>query len=134
MTMALGGIMDINTLRMIWERGRIVEGVDPAMFRKDACDAWIAWDKYGVQDNLYGWEIDHICPKSLLEQRGFKEEEIDDLRNLRPMQHENNASKGDDYPSYTAVVTSDGKKNIRKENNLTVNAVTRRIIDKLYPK
>ena len=116
--MALGGIMDINTLRMIWEKGRIVEGVDPAMF----------------QDNLYGWEIDHICPKSLLEQRGFKEEEIDDLRNLRPMQHENNASKGDDYPSYTAVVTSDGKKNIRKENNLTVNAVTRRIIDKLYPK
>ena len=111
-----------------------MEGVDPTMFRKDPCDAWIVWDKFGVQDNLYGWEIDHICPKSRLVSRDFTEEQINDLRNLRPMQHQNNASKGDDYPSYTAVVTSDGTKNIPKEVNLTVNAVTRRIIDELYPK
>ena len=126
--------MDPDVKRLVWEKGRIVEGVDPTMFRKDPCDAWIVWDKFGVQDNLYGWEIDHICPKSRLVSRGFTEEQINDLRNLRPMQHQNNASKGDDYPSYTAVVTSDGTKNIPKEVNLTVNAVTRRIIDELYPK
>ena len=125
--------MDKIIIKLVWEKGRIVEGFDPALFRKDACGAWIAWDKFGVQDNLYGWEIDHICPKARLEARGFTAEAIDDLRNLRPLQHENNASKGDDYPSYTAIVTSEGKKNIRKETNLTVNAVTRRIIAELYP-
>ena len=129
-----GGNMDENTLRMVLEKGKVVEGFDPTMFRKDACDAWIAWDKFGAQDNLYGWEVDHICPKAILVSRGFKEEVIDDLRNLRPLQHENNASKGDDYPSYTAMVMSEGRKNIRKENNLTVNAITRRIIDELYPR
>ncbi len=124
--------MDADTLKMVWEKGQVVEGVDPGLFRKDACGAWIVWDKFGVKDNLYGWEIDHICPKSRLEANGFNSEEIDDLRNLRPLQHQNNASKGDDYPSYTAVVTSDGKVNIPKESNLTVNAATRRMIAELY--
>jgi hypothetical protein len=48
------------------------------------------------------------------------------------MQHENNASKSDDYPSYTAVVTSDDKKNIYKEASLTVNEATRNLLAQLY--
>lgn len=118
--------------RQVWEKGQKVEGFNPDMYRKDPCGAWIVWDKYGVLDNLYGWEIDHIYPQSKLQKRGSHAELIDDLRNLRPMQHDNNASKSDDYPSYTAVVTSEGNKNIRKDTILTVNESTRTILDQLY--
>ncbi len=116
----------------VWEKGQIVDGFNPDMYRKDPCGAWIAWDKYGVQDNIYGWVIDHIFPKSKLENMGVSISLIDDLRNLRPMQHENNASKSFDYPSYMAVVTSDGNKNIYKDSPLTVNEATRTILDQLY--
>ena len=45
----------------VWQKAQIVEGLDPSMYRKDACGAWMVWDKYGVQDNMYGWEIDQLC-------------------------------------------------------------------------
>jgi hypothetical protein len=125
--------MDNDALkRNVWEKGQVVDGFNPDLYRKDPCGAWIVWDKFGIQDNIYGWEIDHIYPKSRLKERGFKEDAISDIRNLRPMQHQNNASKGDDYPSYTAIITSEGNKNIEKERNLTVNPVTREIIEQLY--
>ena len=125
--------MDNDTLkRNVWEKGQVVDGFNPDLYRKDPCGAWIVWDKFGIQDNIYGWEIDHIYPKSRLKERGFKEDAISDIRNLRPMQHQNNASKGDDYPSYTAIITSEGNKNIEKERNLTVNPATREIIEQLY--
>ena len=51
--------MDISNQlkRSVWEKGQIVDGLNPDMYRKDPCGAWIAWDKYGMQDNMYGWEI-----------------------------------------------------------------------------
>lgn len=116
----------------VWQKGQVVDGFNPDLYRKDPCGAWIVWDKYGVQDSIYGWEIDHIYPKSRLEEQGFSADLIDDLRNLRPMQHNNNESKSDDYPSYTAVVTSEGNKNIYKEAGLTVNEVTRNQLADLF--
>ncbi len=116
----------------VWEKGQVVNGFNPDMYRKDPCGAWIAWDKYGVQDNMYGWEIDHIFPQSKLEDMGICISLIDDLRNLRPMQHENNVSKSIDYPSYLAVVTSDGNKNIYKDASLTVNEETRTVLAQLF--
>lgn len=118
--------------RKVWDKGQIVDGFDSAMYRKDACGAWILWDKYGASDSLYGWEIDHIYPVSRLEQRGFSENEIWDIRNLRPLQCMNKISKEDDYPSYTATITSDGSKNIQKEKNLIVNANVREQLKILY--
>ena len=100
-----------------WERARKIEGYDAAMFRQDACGAWIIWDQYGNRENSYGWEIDHILPIS----KGGR----DIADNLRALQHQNNASKGDDYPSYTAVVVADGTRNIRSVRNLTVNKQVR---------
>ncbi len=116
----------------VWQKGQIVKGVNPDIFRKDPCGAWIMWDKYGKKDNIYGWEIDHIKPQSMLAKLGFSQLLIDDLKNLRPMQHQNNESKSDDYPSYVAVVTSEGNRNVYKENPMTVNEETRNILDKLY--
>jgi hypothetical protein len=125
--------MDIENIKKnVWKKGQVVEGFSPDLYRKDPCGAWIVWDKYGVQDNIYGWEIDHIYPKAKLKERGFSEEQIDDLRNLRPMQHSNNASKGDDYPSYMCSVISEGNKNINYDGSLTVNEVTRNILAELY--
>ena len=126
--------MDISNQlkRSVWEKGQIVDGLNPDMYRKDPCGALIVWDKYGMQDNMYGWEIDHIFPKSKLEDMGISASFIDDLRNLRPMQHENNASKSVDYPSYVAVVTAKGNKNFRKEVSLTVNEETRAVLAQLY--
>jgi hypothetical protein len=118
----------------VWQKARVVEGFNPDMFRKDACGAWISWDKYGIKDNLYGWEIDHICPVAMLEQLGYSEELIWHIDNLRAVQCDNNKSKSDDYPSYTAVVTSDGNKNIYRESNLLVNEKTRNKILQLFPK
>ena len=116
----------------VWEKGRVVEGFNPDMYRKDACGAWIIRDKYGTTDNIYGWQIDHICPVSRLASQGFSEEAIWDIRNLRPLQHQNNVSKADDYPSYTAVVTSEGKRNVMAEKNLTVNEKIRQMLSTVY--
>lgn len=115
--------MDSSTINMVWEKGTVVKGVNKDLFRMDACGAWIKKDLYGI-DNLYGWEIDHIYPQS----KGGK----DDIENLRPLQHQNNASKGDDYPSYMAVVISDGNRNIETNQQFTVNEDVQKAIKKLY--
>lgn len=69
----------------VWSKATKVDGFDPAMFRKDPCGAWIVWNKYGLRDNDYGWEIDHVYPKAL----GGGEE----FDNLRAMNWRNNDSK-----------------------------------------
>ena len=123
---------DIQLRRKVWEKAQTVDGFNPDMYRKDPCGAWIVWDKYGVQDSIYGWQIDHIYPQSKLEERGFRPDQIDDLRNLRAMQHQNNAGKADDYPSYMCVITSEGNKNIYQDSPMTVNEATRKILAALY--
>jgi len=115
-----------------WNRANIVEGYDASRFRKDACGAWIIRDKYGDNDSLYGWEIDHIVPQSLLRERGVSEQMIDHPQNLRALQHENNASKQDDYPSYTAVVTSEGTENVPSWKFLEVNSKKQEVLRQLY--
>ena len=119
-------------IQYVWNRATAVEGFDKSRFRKDACGAWIILDKYGDKDSLYGWEIDHIVPQSLLEEKGFSQEDIDNNDNLRALQHENNASKSDDYPSYTAVVTSEGTENVNVTKYLEVNEKKQEMLSKLY--
>ena len=118
--------------QQVWKRAIIVEGYDKNRFRKDACGAWIIWEKFGDNDSLYGWEIDHIVPRALLEEKGYSQKDIDNYDNLRALQHENNASKSDDYPSYTAVVTSEGVENVNVTKYLEVNQKKQAILKKLY--
>ena len=113
-----------SDLRKIWESARKIAGYDPTMFRKDACGAWIRWDKYG-ENTLYGWEVDHVFPKSM----GGD----DNLRNLRPMQWQNNLSKSDDYPSYVSAITAEGETNILKTHPCKVNTTLREVLRKIYP-
>lgn len=107
----------------VWCKAGTMEGFDPNMYRRDACGALIMRDKYG-KVNPYGWEIDHIYPQN----RGGD----DNIDNLRALHYMNNRSKRDDYPSYTSTITFDGKMNIEKTRNLTVNEVIRRRIEELY--
>ncbi|MBQ9286691.1 MAG: hypothetical protein IJ209_10500 [Bacteroidaceae bacterium] len=116
----------------VWNRASTVEGYDKNRFRKDACGAWIIREKYGDTDSMYGWVIDHVVPQSILVEKGFQKEMIDNPQNLRALQHENNASKNDDYPSYSAVVTSDGTENISSWKFLEVNKKKQALLNKLY--
>lgn len=76
--------------------------VDPKVWRKDTCEAWIGRKFYGDHDSPYGWDIDHIKPKS--------EGGGDELSNLRPLQWENNAAT--QAGRLKCVVTSKGNENV----------------------
>lgn len=118
----------------VWEKGLKVEGYNPDEYRKDACGAWIIFSQYGDRDSFFGWEIDHIYPQSVLREKKVLEEEIDNIENLRPLNWMNNDSKGTDYPVYHAVVTSDGDKNVKGDNEYEVNSIVQQTINSLFGK
>lgn len=126
--------MDLNDeLKLqIWERGQIVEGKDPSKIRKDACDAWIKFDEYGNTKSPYGWQVDHIIPRKKLANEGFSCCAIDNIVNLRPLQWENNLSKGDDYPYYQSAKTADGEDNIARTRELVVNGEVQKELADFY--
>lgn len=113
-----------EVIEQVWRDATIVPGYDQNLFRKDCCGAWIIRNAYGNTDSIYGWEIDHVYPQSL----GGG----DDLVNLRAMQWENNRSKGDDYPYYTASILSEGNYNVRSSKSLRVNEPLQEKLRVLY--
>lgn len=89
-----------------WEKALKQPNNNPNVYRKDYAGAWIKKDHYG-KTNDYGWEVDHRNP---LENGGTYSP-----RNLEPLQWQNNRTKGDDYPHWKTSITSDGVKNVEKE-------------------
>ena len=85
----------LDTIKKVWEKGRIVSSEDTSVFRKDACGAWIQLSKHGDRNSDYGWEIDHIQPVAL----GGS----DFLSNLQPLHWKNNVEKGDSSTLKCAV-------------------------------
>ena len=57
---------------------------------------------------------------------------IDDPQNLRPLNCKNNESKGADYPSYRAVITSEDNSNKEGVFEYTVNEEVRNQVEHLY--
>ncbi len=90
-------------IQAVWENGVIPPGLEQYKdsWRKDVCGAWMRKDLHGKRDSEYGWEIDHIDPNG-----------GSNLRNLRPLQWENNASKQDGPLS--CPVTASGTNNFRR--------------------
>lgn len=117
-------MFDENLINNVWKSAKIEAGYNPDMFRKDVCGAWIIRNQYGRTDSIFGWEIDHIFPLS----RGGK----DDSFNLRAMQWENKRSKGDDYPTYKAVVCAEGNKNVYADSQFTVNKEKQQLLSRKY--
>lgn len=134
-------MIDDNIINKVWEKGLIDRKFNPDFVRKDACGAWIIRDKYNDRDNPYGWEIDHIYPKSKLVKIGVPEELIDNVINLRPLHWKNNVSKGSDYPHYQSkqkagVIKDDEGNdidvNISCEDEKEINEKTKRKIEELF--
>lgn len=73
----------------VFEKGKTIKGKNPDTWRKDSCGNIIRNGSYGTKGR-YGWEIDHKHPKS----KGGS----DNLRNLQPLQTEENRKKSDKYP------------------------------------
>jgi hypothetical protein len=68
---------------VVWEKGRIVAGYDPAEWRMDSLGGWMRFSEYG-QTTTFGWEIDHVNPDG-----------PDELWNLQPLWWMNNRRKSD---------------------------------------
>jgi hypothetical protein len=44
----------------VWEQGRAMPEADPALWRQDACGAWIRRDHYQAQDSDFGWRAQNV--------------------------------------------------------------------------
>ena len=104
---------DKEVINNVWKKAIIVNGVDPNIWRKDYAGAWIKKSEYGNCKSDFGWEIDH--------QKPVAEKGTDNLYNLVPLQWENNRSKGDNYPRWNTVVSSNGDKYYRVTQPWKVN-------------
>lgn len=74
-------------IKIVWEKAKTQLNYDSDHIRKDECGAWIYFEKNGDRNSEYGWEIDHIIPKS----KGG----TDDICNLQPLHWDNNVAKGE---------------------------------------
>ena len=88
-----------QTIQAVWNKGRTVAGYDPNLWRQDVCTAWMHRTSYGNRNISYGWEIDHIDANG-----------GDDLKNLQPLQWQNNVAKGEGQ--LRCVVRSSGNQNV----------------------
>lgn len=84
-------------VQAVWNKGRIVAGYDPTLYRADACGLWIVRSAYGTTGK-YGWEIDHIKPVSA----GGG----DELFNLQPLHWRTNRHKSDSYPNWSCPIAA----------------------------
>lgn len=125
--------MSLTELKDIaWQSAQVVEGYNPDRIRKDACGAWIAYVDFNNHDSLFGWEIDHIYPVFRLKVLGIPEKKWDHPLNIRALHWQNNLSKGDSYPMYTAVLSDEGATNIKCEAIYWVNEVLQYSLRKLF--
>lgn len=82
-------VVDEQTKKAVWSKGRTVTGYNADIYRQDICGNWIQYDKHGNEGD-YGWEIDHIKPRA----KGGQTV----LTNLQPLWWSNNRRKGESYP------------------------------------
>lgn len=76
--------------KSVWAKGKPIPGYSPSEWRLDSCNHLMRYSDFANTDSKYGWEIDHIYPKS----KGGS----DELDNLQPLYWLNNRRKGDTYP------------------------------------
>jgi hypothetical protein len=50
-----------DQIESTWEHGRTMPEVDPAVWRQDACGAWIRRDQFGREGSEFGWKIENVA-------------------------------------------------------------------------
>ena len=75
-------------LDQIWDKGRIVRGKNPDLYRKDVYGNIMFKPSYG-KTSAMGWNVDHSKPQA----KGGN----DHLNNLPPMNSRANCKKQDKY-------------------------------------
>lgn len=78
-----------DIITRVWDKGTPIRGKSPDTWRKDSKGNVIRYGSYGTKGD-YGWEIDHKNPRS----KGG----TDNIRNLQPLQWEENKAKSNKYP------------------------------------
>lgn len=86
----------------VWEFAEVVEGNDPALWRKDEFGAWLNRQDYGNRRSAFGWEI---CDTSHIRRDVG-------ITALRPVQWENLLDQSSAYTE--SRMTADGLRNTRK--------------------
>lgn len=76
---------DDEMVLAVWDKGTIVDDMDPSVWRRDDYGNIIYFADYGDTESAYGWEIDHITP---LSEGGSNE-----LFNLRPLNWKTNRTR-----------------------------------------
>lgn len=101
-----------ETIDAVWNKAHSRNmKAESGEFKQDDCGAWINKNAYGNRSDDFGWEIDHITPKS--------EGGSDELSNLRPLHWENNASR---------------QNGILNTTNPTIRAATNNLIENERPR
>lgn len=118
----------------VWEKGIVVDKYPSNRVRKDACGAFILFEDFGNRNSIFGWEIDHIIPVSELKNKNIPDAKIDHIYNLRPLNCKNNASKGDNYPYYTArcVANDSAATNVETSEGKVVHENIQNLLKSLY--
>ena len=119
---------DEELRRGLWNRLRTVSGKDKDSFRLDAAGALIEWSKYG-KHSPNGWQIDHACPKKILEENGIEVKDMDAIEDLRPFNTANNEKKREEFPKDTRAVKKK-KKTDKNEEDGTFSYIVNRQVQK----
>jgi len=45
---------------LVWQHARVTVEADPAIWRLDACGAWIRRDQFGRDNAEFGWRIENV--------------------------------------------------------------------------
>ena len=54
--------MDEPTRVLVWQKGFVIPGYDPAQWRRDAYGHALSFAAYGDRSSVYGWEMAPVDP------------------------------------------------------------------------
>lgn len=86
-----------ETLRQVWERGRVLPEADPSLWRQDACGAWMRRDQFGRERSEFGWKIERVSAGG-----------ADTPENLRPFHWRNRPDLANGRPHCTVTADRSG--------------------------